>query len=219
MSLYDKKEAIKSDVKQKHGCGQVCNRCTRAHALIDDMYDSSIPVGYWFLSMAKFSGASELKEIYDDYISDLRTSYLTGRSICFSGSQGTGKTMSSICIAKEAIKLGYTAFYITASDILNGMTDFKTASVLRNKLKDVDFLIIDELDSRFFTSDATKELFSGIYEGVFRHRTHNLMPTIICTNETDDLTNVFYGQGTQSIRSLNDQYLSIYPIIGKDFRK
>lgn len=186
---------------------------------MDIMEESNIPIGYWFLKMAEFKGSVILKKIFDDYVADIKNSYLQGTSLCFAGNQGTGKTMSSICIAKAALKQGFSAYYTTASDMLSEMTNSETRQKTRKKLRDADFLIIDELDSRFFPSDAQKELFSGIYENIFRYRAHNTLPTIICTNETADILNVFYGQGTQAIRSLNNQYLKVYPIAGADYRK
>ena len=127
--------------------------------------------------------------------------------------------MSSICILKSVLRRNYSAYYITASDIMAEMTDYENNSKTRNALRNSDFLVIDELDSRFFPSDAQKELFSSIYENIFRHRVHNNLPTIICTNETSNILDVFYGPAVQSITSLNNQYLTIYPVAGIDYRK
>lgn len=218
MGVVEKKERLKEEIKNKHGCSTICPRCTRVHALMDSMCDANIPIGYWFLTMKGFRGAAKLQEMYDQYTKDLNANYMEGKSICFAGSQGTGKTMVSICLLKEAIKKGFTTFYTTASDILNNMTDYKNSGRLRQTLRNVDFLVIDELDSRFFTSDSVKELFSGIYENIFRYRAHNLLPTIMCTNETEGILKVFHGHSKQSIESLNKQYLDVYPIAGIDFR-
>jgi len=219
MSLTTKKDLVKRKIVKKHGCEGACTRCTKIHQLVDKMEESSIPVGYWFLNMKEFKGAPKLKEVVDKYSSNIKDEYMDGKAICFAGNQGTGKTMSSICILKEALKKGFSAHYMTASDILNEMTNSRTSHDLRKLLRTVDFLVIDELDSRFFVSDSAKELFSGIYESIFRFRTHNTLPTIMCTNETDGILSVFYGAGVQSIESLNHQYLTIYPLVGKDFRK
>lgn len=219
MGLMDKRNLVKEKIKTDHGCDGICSKCVSAQKLIDLMFDANIPFGYWFLSMKNFSGAQEIKDIYDKYTSNINETYSNGTSICFAGNQGTGKTMSSICILKRALKVGFSAYYITASDILNNMTDFKNCGEFRLKLRDSDFLVIDELDSRFFVSDSVKELFSGIYENIFRFRAHNMMPTIICTNEIDGILGVFYGQAKQAIDSLNKQYLKICPVAGADFRK
>ena len=219
MSLADKKDLVKEKIKRDHGCNSTCIRCVKVHRLIDLMFEANIPVGYWFLNMKDFKGAEEIKKIYDEYSINIKEKYMDGESICFAGNQGTGKTMSSICLLKDALKKGFSAYYITASDILNKMTDFKNSGEIRDKLRNKDFLVIDELDSRFFTSDSVKELFCGIYENVFRFRAHNMMPTIICTNETEGVLRIFAGAGVQSIESLNRQYLKVYPVIGPDFRK
>jgi DNA replication protein DnaC len=214
-----KRELIKEKLKKDHGCSGVCSECTKKFIIIDEMHSAGIPVEYWLLTMKEFAGAPKLKEITDEYITNLKDHYLKGRSVCFAGSQGTGKTMAAVCILRAAIKSGFSVYYLTAADLLAEMTDFRNSNDLRHKLREVDFLVIDELDSRFFTSDSTKELFSSVYENLFRYRAQNLMPTIICTNETDSVLNVFYGQGLQSIKSLNARYLTIYPIMGQDFRK
>lgn len=212
-----KKQKIKQRISVE--CGDNIAKCTKIHAMIDKMDEANIPAGYWFLTMDKFEGASKLKEIILGYIDNLQDNYMQGKSICLAGNQGTGKTMSSIYVLKSAIKLGFSAYYITASDILQELTNYKNSSEMRNTLRKVDFLLIDELDSRFFTSDSVKELFSSIYENIFRYRAHNDLPTIICTNETEGILNVFHGAGRQSIDSLNKQYLTIYPVAGKDFRR
>lgn len=217
MSIEKKKQLIKLKIQEEYK-GDV-EKITRRHALIDKMHDSNIPFGYWFLKMRDFDGSPILKDIVDQYINNIDDNYMVGKSYCFAGNQGTGKTMSSICILKEALKKGYTAFYITAADLLNDWMDSSLKSDLRRRLKEVDFLFIDELDSRFFISDSTKELFSGIYENTFRHRAHNTLPSLICTNETDQILNVFYGAAKQSIDSLNNQYLEVIPFVGKDHRK
>lgn len=219
MGVANKKEHVKASVKVKHGCSGACVKCTKIHAFIDKMYEANIPVGYWFLTMKDFHGAEKLKELYDDYVENLKDRYMEGKALCFAGNQGTGKTMSSICILKVAIKKGFSTYYTTASDVLNNLTNYKGSSELREKLRTVDFLVIDEVDSRFFVSDSVKELFSGIYENIFRSRAHNMVPTIICTNETEGILNVFHGAGVQSIESLNNQYLTVCPVIGPDFRK
>jgi DNA replication protein DnaC len=187
--------------------------------VIDSMEEANIPTEYWLLTMKSFVGSPKLKELIESYMANLKDKYLEGKSMCLSGSQGTGKTMSAICILRAAIKTGFSVYYLTASDLLSEITDFRNSSEIRSKLKNVDFLVIDELDSRFFISDSVKLLFSGIYENIFRHRAQNMLPTIICTNETENLLNVFCGQGVQTINSLNSRYLEMIPVAGIDFRK
>lgn len=218
MSIAKKKKLAKEKIIANYE--SIHNpKCVRALKLVDLMAESNIPVGYWFMKMDGFQGSQRLKDIVDEYITNIDDKYSSGYSMCLAGNQGTGKTMSSVCILKAALKKNYSAYYTTASDIMSEMTNYESKSKTRKILRDTDFLAIDELDSRFFPSDAQKELFSGIYESIFRYRSHNSLPTIICTNETDNILNVFAGSGVQSIMSLNKQYLTIFPVTGKDFRK
>lgn len=215
--MQKKKEIIKKKIIEQHGCSGTCAECTKKFQYIDLMEEANIPAGYWTLGIKDFVETAKIKEIVKDYINNLNERYYEGKSICFSGTQGTGKTMASVCILKKAIVLGFSVFYITATDILQAILNSNIE--IRNIIKNVDFLVVDELDSRFFFSDNAKELFSGIFESIFRHRVHNNLPTIICSNETENIMNVFSGVCVQSIGSLNAQYLTIYPITGIDFRK
>lgn len=214
-----KRKIAKDKIKKEHRCVEYCPKCERKYIIIDGLADANVPVEYWTLFMKTFAGSTKLKEIIENYTRNIKEKYSDGKSICLSGTQGTGKTMSSICILRSAFKAGFSIYYISAADMLSELTDYKTSHDIRNKLRNVDFLVIDELDSRFFTSDSVKELFAGIYENIFRHRAQSLLPTIICTNETETILNVFSGQAVRSIASLNDKYLEICPIIGQDFRR
>jgi len=213
-----KRQLAKEKVISKYG-NRHDPKCLRALQLIDSMAESNIPAGYWFLQMKNFKGSTDVKDIVEDYITNVKEYYDEGRSFCLAGSQGTGKTMSSVCVLKAALKKGFTVYYTTASDMMGEITNYRNNYEYKKNLREVDFLVIDELDSRFFPSDAQKELFSGIYENIFRHRSHNTLPTILCTNETEGLSGLFFGPGIQFIQSLNRQYLKIYPVAGIDFRK
>jgi DNA replication protein DnaC len=219
MSIEKKKQYVKRKIIEEHGNNPHEPKCARALRLIDLMFESNIPAGYWFVKMKGFAGSKKLEEIVNDYIDNIKDKYTQGTSICLAGNQGTGKTMSSICILKAALKRDFSVHYTTASDIMADMTNYDSSSGVRKTLRETDFLVIDELDSRFFPSDAQKELFSSIYESIFRFRAHNNLPTIICTNETDDILSVFCGQAKQAIDSLNKQYITIYPVVGTDYRK
>jgi hypothetical protein len=218
MSLLDKRELIKQKIVADHGCSGACIRCTKIQAMIDKMGDSNIPVGYWFLNMKEFRGPQQLLSITEEYIKDIEPNYLSGKSMCISGNQGIGKTLSAICILKAALKSNKSAYYITAADMMSEVADYENNGNIRKILRESDFLVIDELDSRFFTSNSVKEFFSSIYENIFRFRSHNTLPTILCTNETENILNVFSGQCVQSIKSLHTQYLNFYPMAGLDVR-
>jgi DNA replication protein DnaC len=214
MPIARKKAIIVKKIRERYA-GRP-DKCTKVLKYIDLLEDANIPVGYWFLKMADFSGPELFKNFIVEYCNSIDEAYELGRSLCLCGNQGTGKTMSAISILKGALKNKYESQYITAYDLMSIYFDRGDAM---QKLRGADFLAVDEVDSRFFTSDAQKEIFSAVYETLLRYRVHNTLPTIICTNENHNIYEPFIGQSKHAIESLYSQSVQIVPVAGRDFRK
>lgn len=184
--------------------------------------ESNIPVEYWGLKMDRdFIGDPRLLEKYSDYVSDVKKSYISGNSICFAGSHGLGKTMTVTCILKKASQKGYSCLYTTLSDIVSVLTSNISGEekyLARKELVMVDFLVIDEFDSRFMPSDNAADLYARSLESVFRTRSQNKLPTLMCTN-SPNVVESFNGPLKSSIDSLMKGYLKVFPVFGDDFRK
>ena len=183
--------------------------------------ESNIPIEYWYLKMEKdFIGDKSLLEKHNEYIIDVKSSYINGKSICFAGAHGVGKTMTSCCILKKACQVGYQCLYSTLSDIVNVLTQSPNEDrfFARRELILIDFLVIDEFDPRFMSSDNSIDLYARSLESIFRARSQNKLPTIMCTNSPNIVAS-FNGQLKLSLESLIKGYLIIHPILGKDYRK
>jgi len=183
--------------------------------------ESNIPYEYWNLKMEKdYQGDKRLLDKYNEYISDLKASYITGSSICFAGSHGVGKTMTLTCILKKACQKGYVSLYTTLSDIVNVLTQASGEEkfLARRELVMADFLAIDEFDSRFMQSENAADLYARTLEGVFRTRSQNKMPTLMCTN-SPKIVDAFNGPLKASIDSLMKGYMKEFVVMGEDFRK
>lgn len=183
--------------------------------------ESNIPIEYWSLNMDKdFQGDPRLLEKYKEYISDLKSSYTNGTSICFAGGHGRGKTFACTAILKKAVSKGYSCLYSTLSDIVNALIQapIDDKFFVKRELTMVDFLVIDELDPRFFSSENSADLFARSLETVFRTRSQNKLPTLVCTN-SPNVVESFSGPLKQSVDSLVKGYLKIFPVLGDDFRK
>jgi DNA replication protein DnaC len=183
--------------------------------------ESNIPIEYWNLKMEKdFRGDSRLLAKYNEYVADLKTSYINGISICFGGSHGLGKTMTVTCILKKACQKGFSCLYTTLSDIVNTLTSASNEDkyLARRELAMVDFLVIDEFDSRFMPSENAADLYARSLESVFRTRSSNKLPTLMCTN-SPNVVESFNGPLKASIDSLMKGYLENFPVLGEDFRK
>jgi DNA replication protein DnaC len=183
--------------------------------------ESNIPIGYWMLKMDRdFHGDPRLLEKFNEYVKDLKTSFTNGTSLCFAGQHGVGKTLTATCILKKACQKGYSCLYTTLSDIVSSLIhgSGEDKFLARRELVLVDFLVIDEWDVRFFGSENAADLYARSLEGVFRTRSQNKMPTLMCTNSPNVIES-FHGPLKASIESLMNGYLEVFVVIGEDYRK
>jgi DNA replication protein DnaC len=183
--------------------------------------ESNIPIEYWKLKMEKdFVGDPRLKQKYEEYTADLKQARFTGSSLCFAGTHGCGKTMTTTCILKKACQKGYSCLYTTLSDVVTVLTQAggEDRFLSKRELVMVDFLALDEFDSRFMGSDNAADLFARSLEGVFRTRAANRLPTLMCTN-SPNVVESFNGQLRASIDSLMKGYMKVFVVMGEDYRK
>lgn len=196
-----------------------CESCKIINTAIKRYAESNIPVDYWRLEMKNFKGDTVLANKYNSIVADLNKSYLDGISVCFAGAHGTGKTYTCTNILKRAVERGYQSLYVTLSDIVETLVYGPAAEKYdaRRELLMVDFLAIDEFDPRWMPTEQSADLFGRTLENVFRRRTENSMPTLMCTN-SPNVIDSFQGQIKQSVESLMN-YVEIIPVLGQDFRK
>jgi DNA replication protein DnaC len=178
-------------------------------------YFANIPVDYWWREMADWKGPATLKKYYDDIVADLKGSFNQGKRAMLGGKHGVGKTLTCACILKRVLETRkYSAQYVNLADIvhvmLNSPSGEKTEA--RNILLDVDFLVIDELDTRFMGSENAADLFGRILEPVMRTRIQNRMPLYFCTNSSK-VEESFSGPLRASIESLM-KVVKFIPVIG-----
>jgi hypothetical protein len=88
----------------------------------------------------------------------------------------------------------------------------------RELVKTVDFMILDEVDQRFFPSAGSQELYGSQFEYILRTRSQNKLPTILCTN-SENTSEIFSGQFKESFDSLSSQFVNVIRAGGKDARK
>jgi DNA replication protein DnaC len=183
--------------------------------------ESNIPIEYWGLKMDRdFSGDPRLKQKYDEYTTDIKKAYTTGSSLCLAGAHGLGKTMTVTCVLKKVCHKGYSCLYTTLSDIVSVLTQASNEDrfLAKRELIKVDFLVIDEFDPRFMATENAADLYARSLEGVFRTRSQNKLPTLMCTN-SPNVVESFSGPLKASIDSLMKGYMKIFPVLGDDFRK
>jgi len=199
------------DIKQKSLLTTAYNR----------YYESNLPIEYWDLKMeSDFVGEKILMEYYLNYVNDLKNNYIKGKSLCFCGPHGVGKTFCSISILKKAIQKGYQCLYTSLSDATNVLIQSSSEEkyAARKELTMVDFLFLDEFDPRFIATNLGADLYARTLETIFRVRAQNKLPTLFATNSPNVLES-FNGPLKNSIDSLFKGYVEEVVVFGNDFRK
>jgi len=206
---------IRIDCGECSGLG--CSTCKAQASRLKTYSIADIPFDYWMLPFGDFKGDGNFKDFITKKLHDIDSMYEDGSSVAFVGNLGTGKTYAACCILKIALVSGYSAKYANMADVINEVTRNNTEFF--DKIINIDFLILDEYDSRWiYPSEKAEQLFGQTMERVLRHRFQNKMPTIICSN-TPDLKNVLAGDFSRAVDSLFSRYVNILYVKGKDFRK
>jgi DNA replication protein DnaC len=221
MHVVDKKrDFIKKKVAAEcTECDDGCGVCLKKLVFIDKMAYANIPTNYWFLKMGDFNGPQNVKDATVKYIHNMKDHYSTGMGLCFTGQYGTGKTYSICSILKHAMVKDFSVYYTSLNDLVHYLSDYSTQSMFYSMVTRVDFLAIDEVDSRHFSdSDQAQQYFGSNFERITRYRTQNGLPTLIASNNAT-LEEVFTGQYRRVIDSLVSYSTEVVPSLGKDHRK
>lgn len=215
ISIIEKK--IQNDCLKCQGEG--CSICRSKISRIKIYAEAGIPMDYWLLSFKDFKGDAKFKESVSEFLQDLNKMYEDGTSLAFVGNFGTGKTYTACCFLKSALILGYSAKYFNMSDIINDLVSSQSSSKYLETLIQADFLAIDEFSKRFvFPSEKSEQLFGQTLEYILRSRFQNKMPTIICSNNMD-IDQVLSEDFSKAFSSLRSQYIKVFIVSGKDYRK
>jgi DNA replication protein DnaC len=214
-----KTEDVKRRVVQRCAAcgGRGCPSCYKYCSFIDRMSEAAIPVDYWMRRMKDWYGDAEFAAWLDAHLADIDAVFRDGRVLCLKGDRGVGKTMAACGVLKRAIRANYTAHYATLVEVVEQLTS-RDAPPYRRLLKMVDFLVVDEVDQRFFDTPASRQLYGNHFENVMRLRTQNRLPMVMCTNSLD-LDQIFAGEFQHSFASLRAQFMDEQVILGADARK
>ena len=205
----------------------LCKDCSIASTIYNRYYAANIPLEYWDLRIgrskedakANFKGPSKLIDIYFELSEDLSKWYLSGRSLCLAGTHGIGKSTVATNILKRVCQKNLGALYTTLSDAVAVLTSapIDEKFLARKELLETDFIVVDEVDSRFAPSENASDLFGRTLESVIRTRISNKLPTLLISNSPNP-KEMFSGALKASIDSLMSK-IPIVPLIGKDYRK
>jgi DNA replication protein DnaC len=208
------------NIKSIAGLDGICEKCSIKILAFNRYYESNIPIEYWELSMSEFKGPEIFKKLYTYYIENLHDIYSKGFNCSILSNHGTGKTTVSTSILRVMAQKNYNCLYTTLTDMVNVLIEapFEEKFIAKKELSQVDILVIDELDSRFFTaSENTATLFGKSLENIIRTRFSNKLPNIFVSNSPNMLEG-FHGPFKDSLGSLMSG-VKEFIARGDDFRK
>lgn len=142
-----------------------------------------------------------------DYVRDFKTEW---SHLCFSGPTGTGKTHGAARVGIALIKMGYFVQMWVASEMMSRIKESyssgDTSSVFNRLAKDVDILIIDEIDLVHTDHDINK------LSELIRARYAASKPIITTTNR--DFESLKCKIGDRAASALADNMHMIKPTGG-----
>jgi DNA replication protein DnaC len=131
----------------------------------------------------EFKGKKIAKLAAIDYINNFEFYYQKGIGLTFTGKCGSGKSLLSHIIALEIMKQGYNCIRIVAkefyNEIISSYNSTQNTTDIIEGVKNVDLLVIDNLNGSRFGADELDKLFI-----ILNHRVEEKKPTIINTTET-----------------------------------
>lgn len=155
-------------------------------------------------------------EIVQDYLANFADNFHYGLGLSFSGPYGTGKTFSMSCVLKELVKLGRDVYFISFEELIDvwgqSWHDDKSKKLLQEKLKKVEVLGLDELKTD--RRNQMGFLADGL-DNIIRHRTSNLLPTLITTNLEPDAEEREFSKAFSLLSARNRRIV----LPGRDMRQ
>lgn len=150
------------------------------------------------------------------YIANLPSAVKDGFGLYLYGDNGSGKSFISTLIVKQALKKGYSAYFILLKDLIDvGFDSLMNPDIkqdLSTLITQIDFLVIDELDS--VQSDIHPSV-QSLLTSLLKKRSYSNKPLIVTATTPRD--GIKYTLGT-TIYSTFSERLSEIVFVG-DYRK
>lgn len=194
-----------------------CGECKDQLQLYKHYLNAGIGFTYQRLNWEDYEGDTTALELATTYLSRHRDMVKGGMGIMFHGSWGTGKTLLSTLIAKELVKLGYTVYFATFTQMVDEFTrgwgSNEEKARFEAKVVKSDIFFLDDVGKEFRTKNNLSE---ATFDHVLRQRALDSRPTFITTNMSIEDLNVGYGS---AIFSLLKERMIVHNMVGKDFRE
>ena len=140
-----------------------CFKQALAHSLYQEqsLFDESRSLVNWSSEVFQGEQRQAVENIHHalkQYVDNLDQT--PGLSLIFQGVPGVGKTYLSTALAGSLAQAGYVVIYQTAPDLFD--VDYQNRRDHRNRLRNCDMLIIDDLGKEMLSDYTRSELFTLI---------------------------------------------------------
>ena len=194
-----------------------CGDCKNQLQLYKHYLNAGIGLSYQRLDWSDFNGDPKALELSQIYLSRHKEFVKGGMGLMFHGSWGTGKTLLTSLIAKELVKLGYTVYFATFTQMVDEFTrgwgSNEDKARFESKVVKSDIFFLDDVGKEFRTKNNLSE---ATFDHVLRQRALDNRPTFITTNMAVEDLNEGYGS---SIFSLLKEREIVHNMEGTDYRE
>jgi hypothetical protein len=141
--------------------------------------------------------------------------------LILSGGTGTGKSSIAAVLAKEAVRWGFSAYFVSHEELAELRFEdpkFAEGMSVMGRVRSVDFLVLDNFDGRFL---ADKRFGPFELEKLVRRRNADLLTTVLTTRVGEGMAAKAAGSGDDVfpglMSTLNARAVTMH-IDGKDMR-
>jgi DNA replication protein DnaC len=148
-----------------------------------------------------FDKGNQILQTVFEYVKNLENARKYGISLVLWGTNGTGKTLLATCVLKEAIRNGFSSQMTSLGGIIeryaDGWNDHASKEQFTNRIKDVDFLLIDDVGKEYRAKN--NDLVEIAFDNLIRYRTFRHKPFILTTNTDISKLQNTYGKSIASL--------------------
>lgn len=191
---------------QEYPCDCATQRLLQRH-----YFDANIGREYHDICLEHFYAGPNrdlVVPVVEEYLENFDDNFHYGLGLSFSGPLGTGKTFAMTCVLKELVKRGHKVYTITFDELIltwgDAWKDEESKRLLYTKLKGAEVLGLDELKSD--PRNKTGFLAGGL-DNVIRHRTSNLLPTLVTSNMSPKQEEHEFGKAFSLLSARNHRIM------------
>lgn len=183
------------------------------YANVDDSLVELCALKNYSKEKEEFKGIA-LSTYIDKYKKNLKSLIFDGWNLIIEGPTGTLKTTTACIIGKEAINQNYSVLFLQTQK-LKEIWLRQENEILKQKLYDVDVLILDDFGQEFLSGNSDYQL--SELDCLLRNRMSETKSTIITTNATKEQIEKRYSNRIASL--LNTKMMHLFIKTKQDLRK